>query len=394
MIELSASSAARARACPPSIRTDGLQVVTTPLPKVGLAMHHGIHMGIQYGQHLEVATLAAMFGVEDVDDLEHVMIQAWNAWRELRQYFGDEPQCEVGLAVNLPAITLTGHIDVLGFAPANRQIRIADWKSSWVEQDAGDQIRCYALLALETYPEYDEVWTAVVPPRKPNYTAQVYRREDLHEWLNGLLQRLTGRGSEQFNVGEQCLRCPRAAECPAILGLLSRADVAFDTEERPFEETYTKIRIIEAACEATRKALKAKVVAAGGRIGNLVVTEEKRETIRYTNDTHDIMTATLPLEEQWKQVLKVGKTELKKAVMEQAPRGQKASRWDQTMQELREVGAVETTYIKKLELRRCQDERTSDRELNANDGATIAPAAEALAGPGARDQPGLGSDQP
>jgi hypothetical protein len=369
MIELSASQAPRARACPPSILADGLQVVTYPMPVVGLAGHHGMQLGIQHGQHLEVEDLAAMFGVDDIDDLERVMGQMWHAWQGMRQYFGDSPMCEVFLQHDFIKLRLSGHIDVLGFAPANRQIRIGDWKSSWQEEDHGDQIRAYALLALENYPDYDEAWCAVIRPRQGNYSAQVYRRPELYQWLEGLTERLTGRGSEQYYVGEQCIRCPRATICPAVTSLIRQELQAIRpmermeyllSEESMAEAVYSRIRVLEAHCEAVGKALKAKVVAAGGRIGNLILTQEKRETIRYTVPAQRVLYDLAFDRDTWTQILKVSNTELKKAVMAQAPHGAKLTQWDFVRNRLRDCGAVETTYIEKLVLRRCQDEPASE----------------------------------
>ena len=368
MIELSASQAPRARACPPSIRTEGLQVVTGDLPAAGLALHHMMMSAIANHQHPEVAHVAAMFHA-DPEELERLAIQGWRAWSAIRQWFGDFPQCEMFLEKQFGELRLSGHVDVLGFANAQGQIRIADWKTSWQsEEEYEDQIRAYALLALESYPHCVEVWAAIIRPRQGTYDAKVYRREELDAWLKGIMERLTGRGSEHYHVGEQCLRCPRAAQCPAITALLRQAGHAIDVEvmrEEPevYQEIHTNIRILEHQCEAARKALKAKVAAAGGRIGNLVLTEEKRETIRYTKDTQAIMAAELPLEEQWEEILKVAKTELKKAVMAQASRGEKMTRWDAVQTKLREAGAVDKTFITKLELRRSHaDESSSDSE--------------------------------
>ena len=410
MIELSASQAPRARACPPSIRTEGIQVVTTPLPALGQALHHMMMMSIQHGQHLEAETVAAMFKC-DAEELERLAAQSWHAWQQIRQYFGERPECEVSLEEQFPGLKLSGHVDVIGLAPHNRQIRIADWKTSWQEEQHGDQIRAYATLAFCRWPTgYDEVWAAVIRPRHGTYEAQVYRRDELHSWLAGLTERLTGRGSEQYHVGEQCIRCPRGPSCPAKTAMLGQAISAFlgipdgrvNLAAEPFSLLYDRIRLIEQACKDARTMIKAEVAQQGGIFNladgrELVVTEEKRETIKYNEDSFNILDPEIaPDREAWSRILKISNTELKKAIMAQAPRGQKGAAWEATLNQLREAGAVETRFVEKLELRRCQDERTdTDRELNTSDGgATIAPAAEALAGPGARDQPGLGSDQP
>lgn len=365
MISLSASQTPRARACPPSIRTDAIQVVTGELPAVGQAAHHGLNRGIAHGQHLEVATLAAMFGADE-EELERVMIQAWRAWSAIRQWFGDQPQCEVLLEHEFGPLHLSGHVDVLGLAPMQRQVRIADWKSSWQSEDHSDQIRAYAWLALQTYPDYDEVWAAVIRPRQGTYDAQVYRREDLKLWMDGLIERLTGRGSEQFNVGEQCLRCPRSVSCPAIADLMRRADTTLDIDDslgngpERYEEIYTKLRILEQACEVTRKAIKSQVAAAGGRIGNLVVTEEARETIRYTEAAAARVFAALG-NDDLERIVSISKTELGKVVMRDAPHGQKGAKWQAIQEVLREAGAVDKTFITKLELRRSQCRRNNPR---------------------------------
>jgi hypothetical protein len=374
-IEISASAVSRARACPPSLRTDGIQVVTGDLPAAGQALHHYMMCAIGYGQHMETAHVAAMFRA-DPEEVERLCQQTWRAWSAIRHWFGDRPQCEVFLEAEFghyeAPIKLSGHIDALGLVPARRQIPIVDWKSSWAEESHDDQMRAYAYLALENEPGYDEVWAAIIRPRQGTYDAQVYRWDDLVAWKNGLIERLTGRGSDQFHIGEQCLRCPRAASCPAVADLIRQGDEALDldahddlTEAERCIAVYTNIRILESHCEAAWHALKSKVAAAGGRIGNLVLTEEARETIRLTEESEMIIGAHMLSWDEWSGMVNLKKTELKKAVMSRAEQGQKTAKWDAVVQQLREAGAVEKTFVQKLELRRSNATDTAAIQTSA-----------------------------
>jgi hypothetical protein len=130
----------------------------------------------------------------------------------------------------------------------------------------------------------------------------------------------------------------------------------------PLGIMHDKVRFVEKLCAEGREYIKIEVARAGGRIDEgdreLLLTSEERETIRATGKALNLIEDTGLIDaEEWTEILRIRKTELKKAVMDGSPRGQKTAAWDGLMNRLRAGEHVETKVIERLEvLRRHKNE--------------------------------------
>lgn len=360
-IDVRASFAGTAYTCPQSVQREPSEprVVIGELPALGQALHYMNAISIGQGQHVEVADAAAMFRAEP-EELEALVKITWQCWEEIRQWF-IEPQAEVYLEKVLGRVGLSGHIDLLSLSPAHRQIRFLDWKSSWIEGDHEQQMLAYATLLLETYTDYDEAWGAVIRPRhKNNAEARVYTRAETDAWLAGLTERLTGQDSKEYRPGVHCQRCPRMVRCQARTDLLRQAQqvMAFDgvgdASNGP-RAMLERIGMIRAYCDVAYDALKSEIAGRGGQWEDVVLKEHARETIRYTPSSQRILMNEGFVADDWEKIAKLSKTEITKLAMEKAPRGQKGARAEAVLEQLREAGAIQTSFFKTPEILRTKE---------------------------------------
>jgi hypothetical protein len=365
-VDVRSSFAERAYLCPQSVQRDPneIRVVIDELPSMGQALHYMNAMSIGHGKHVEADHAALMYRVEDSDELQRLAASCWKSWEGIRQWFF-EPMTEVYLEHQFGPVRLTGHVDLLSLSPAHRQVRFADWKSSWIEEDHEQQMLAYATLLLATYPQYEEAWGAVIRPRHRNSDdARVYTRAETEAWLIGFVDRLTGQDSQEYHAGDHCWRCPRVATCPAHGALMAWSMAVMLAQKEQFTangKLADSPRILLECLRRNEKfnaimleALKAEVAARGGEWEDLALVEEKRETIRYTPASQQVLMNAGFVSDDWEKIVRLLNTEIKKLAMQKAPKGkgQKVLAVEDLFEKLRETSAVEKTFIKKLQLRK------------------------------------------
>lgn len=311
--------------------------------------------------------LADRYGVES-KDVAILAAVGRHLWDEMRGHFPN-PESEkelkaywtVGSYSLEEDVMLTGHIDVLSVP--DDMARVLDHKSGWLDTDADDQMRGYALLVFENYPAVKQVWVGVLRLRDKTVDGRTYEREEITAWWQRLLASV--QGPERFNPSEvACRYCQRAIECPAKTAILQQAAAAL-MPGQPLQLTpdaigqvFDRVRLLENALETARDMIKAEVVARGGLlpIGGgraLQVTEEKRSSITF-NAAKPVLDKHLDADAIGRCVT-LGKTKLLDEVRAAAPSGSKKTAAAEVMAELEEAGAIETTTFLKLGAKRHAD---------------------------------------
>ena len=315
------------------------------------------------GNRLDWSDVANNYGV-DSDELAKLARWGLDCWGELRQWY-PQPDVEVPLEFTDESngIRLTGHVDVLSVTP--EQIRLADFKSGWVDADATQQLRAYGWLALHKFPTVPEVYAALVRFRDRRADGWVWSREQLTDWYSRFVEHLAGRtGPDPYNPGPHCRFCPRGAVCPAKTQLIAQAAHALTmmngdglpVEPARLAELVDKMALLTTVIDSARKLIKSTVQAAGGSLAlgdgrELTVTTQDRRTLRVNADVRDYLAEKLPAE-QWGQVVKASITELEKAVKSGVKRGGKGEAWMKTVADIEERDGIEVKQIERLEVRR------------------------------------------
>src|SRR5262245_8739170 len=155
------------------------------------------------------------------DDVRLLLAFGRAFWAERGGLFPD-PQTEAPLAWDDDAngIRLTGTADVLA-CPG--EVRVADYKTGWGDDEHAQQLRGYCWLALQARPDLGRAYGCVVRLRERTLEGFAWSRQDLAAWWAGLAPRLAAAAETYSPSAAACTRCPRLHECPAATGLVGQA---------------------------------------------------------------------------------------------------------------------------------------------------------------------------
>lgn len=351
--------------CTAALRDDGIRMGgNSPEAELGTAVHAVLAARLYPGPcdlDAEIDAAAKMYGC-DPDELGILQAMAWQVWEELRTHF-HEATAEERMEASAHGVTLSGTADVLDVVPGadGIDVRVLDWKTGYLDLDHLDQLRGYAWLAMQATPDASSAWVVVVRVRDRSYEGVSFTRSELEEWFEDLSKRL--HGQEQFNPGQHCQYCPRAATCPAKEALLrqSWAAIRGDDYSIPIDSRadwlagmLQAVKFAEIQAELIRGVIRAEVVNAGGSMTTsdgreLVIRREERKEI----DTELAWPILSPiLRGDMLSVATIGKGKLEKAIKATVPKGKGAGAIRDTMERLSQAGAIHTTYVEKLEIRR------------------------------------------
>lgn len=339
---------------PPAIQTEGDDAAA----RLGSAVHQLLADAIESGGLLDwqFALAAARWRVEE-SDLTPLAWAGWRCWLRLAEQFPD-PSVEVALRAERLGWELTGHADVI--SATDSDVRLLDWKSGREDSDYDDQLRGYALLALEQRPAVDRAYVAVVRLREQQVDGRWYNRAELDAWWQGCVKSLERR--DLYRTGSHCGYCRRNRECGAHSAAAAQAIGALLNHDDPTLDMASaagvaldRVKLVEKVCETARANIAALVVRMGGRLATsdgreLVMTEQARRVIDPKLGLPILREVLAP--DQIADCLTISKTKVEAAVGDNAPRGQKGQARQALIDRLDEAGALLTTTIKRLECRR------------------------------------------
>jgi len=343
-----------------------------PEADLGSAVHEVLAGAVRSGGPLpDVGAASAKWGA-DPEEVYRMARWGWAQWAGtpdlpgLSRWF-PHPVVEEGLRWAHPSgILLTGHPDVA--AVDGDEVRVADWKFGFLDLDAADQMRVYALLALHEHPGAARARTVVLRFREGAADWRTFGREELGAWFVRAACRLAQR--HLYRAGAWCARCPRKWECPAKaakvrqtfaeLGVGPAAFLARLPSEpapraRVLADAYERAKVARQTLDALADLLRAEVAAAGGALADgrgreLRLTLQERRTLD-ARAALPVLLGHLSHEELY-PALTVGKGKVEEALMANEPHGAKGAKVRAVNRELEAAGAFRLQVVEKLELKR------------------------------------------
>jgi hypothetical protein len=351
-----------AAAVPPALAIESADTAA----RVGSAVHDCLAWHLR-GEDWHAAAAAAYYGVADqVEEVQALTLAGVACWELLAEQFPGPRAVEKELAAPLGDGTLTGRPDLLatGF---RGDVRIADWKTGRLDEDAEEQLRGYAYLALVHHPDAVTARACRVGVRARTADWYEWSRSELDAWFAGLVQRAGDQNT--YRPGAHCRYCPRALECPAR-GVLVRETINAllvsdeagepqlgDGDGADLARALDACRLVEKICQDIREQARVRVALAGGVLPTgdgreLVLTTQERREIAVTPDSLDLVAAECASHPDYLKTLRFAKSAVEDAVRAAAPRGQKKTAVEQLLRRLDEAGALITQTVERLECRR------------------------------------------
>lgn len=391
---------------PPRVRIES----GGPEADLGSAVHEILAGAIGSGGCWPDADWVARKWGADPGEVYALARWAWNRWQGtddrpgLSQWF-PAPVVEEELIWTHPAgVTLSGHPDVVSVA--GDAVHGADWKSGFVDADYADQLRAYALLALNEHPGADRAYFALVRIREQCIDGFWFTRAELDAWAYRLSIHL--RKTEAYNPGPWCGRCPRLHECPAVMSeirqlhgelahgepLLLRLPADRRARAAMLTSLHARAKLAEGRLAKLKEIIRAEVEAAGGALPTgdgaelrLVEQEQKRLAPR---EALPVLLDGYLTHEQLHEVMTLPKGKVEDLVAAGAGRGKGAAALRELRARLEAAGAYATTVIRKLELKRVPQpigvHHGDGDDETAADSPAAGPAAEPV--PAAGPRPG------
>lgn len=365
MISLRCSQLPLVQLCPASIDVrPELRVESDSEPaRLGTAVHELLRRHIA-GADFDPIEVAYTHRV-NINELLSLYYMGLRQWDDLQEWFADRPEAEVELTTIRDGVALSGHIDLLACGEEG-EVRILDWKSGRMDVDHSDQVKGYALLAIDDLPYANRAYTAVALIRDQVVDGAKHERQQLHAWWKDLLAKVT-QEPRPYNPGPHCRFCPRALECPAKDRAIAQAfgiTSGYNTYSLPTDMTdrATKlvaamdaVRFLEHLAEQVKLLVKGDVLAHGGVMdaadGRKLVAKDVRTTEIVAAEAWEILSEELS-PELLLTVVDVGKTKLEALVRDAAPRGSKGEEVKRLMARLQKAGATRTNSATRLEIKR------------------------------------------
>lgn len=360
-----ASSLPIVAACPESAYPPQVAVAfAAPEAALGTAIHATLAEWIRAGQEgYQLPVEALLPGVEPTEVLA-LARRAWRQWRELAVDFPD-PQVEQSLTLASGEIS-SAHPDI--YAVAGTEGRILDFKTGRLDTDYEAQLRGYALLLLEAYPEVEHVRGAVLWIREGDVEVWDWSRAEILDWWATFQERR--RGAEEYRPGSHCAYCRRFHECQGAHVVLRQAALAVgapasqilaSTQTDPpkaalaMGQVYAQIKMLRPRLEAAAELVKAAVTQAGGVLalgdGRELRLEKQEQKRISAAEGWDVLAKHFG-EETLRTLVTIAKGKLEDAVRAGAPRGQKGQAVTDLLERLDQAGALDRVVVTQLHMRR------------------------------------------
>jgi hypothetical protein len=254
-------------------------------------------------------------------------------------------------------ITLTGTADVLSIV--GDEARILDHKTGWHDGSHSQQLRGYAWLALNEFPECTQARVSVLNVRNGTIDTEVWGRTELAAWWFSLAKHIV-KNREIFAPSEECRFCPRRYECPAKHQMIAAAAKSLDlgdiTAMTPGEllAFHARAKAVEGAAKVALQIIKEAVHDMGGVVDvgdgrELAIECGERREIQFAN-AEDVLKANLG--DAWRECVSVGNVDLEKVAMKVAPKRGGAKLKRKIWEELDAADAIEVKVQEKLVVRK------------------------------------------
>jgi hypothetical protein len=292
-------------------------------------------------------------------DLAPLVWGASKVWRETLEPLYPNAEVEREFSASDPdaGIELTGHLDIFSWVPEAREIRVLDYKTGYIDAEAREQLRGYALLGMLNYPAASTASISKWQVREGKLETEVFTREALFAWWEWLVAHV--RESNIFRSGDHCERCPRAFACEARTAALRQAagwlpamdgDALRELDADRMAEVLTQARALEKLLGRIIGTIKSEVSLRGKSFGPMFIKTEERTSINVGRG-YGVLAQAIGVEKLI-PMFKVGKGDVEDAVKATAPRGQKSAAVNNLMEQLGEAGALVISTIHKLEVRK------------------------------------------
>lgn len=372
-----ASQLPRLFRCPGSDAKPSIQVEDDSEPaRLGTAVHDAIADYITSTgdePRPEMEAYAAKHGLKESRELKFLYWQARKTWDYLHEAMPDVYGVEVQMEIELDGVKLTGRPDVVALGE-DEELVVIDWKSGWMEGEYRDQLMGYYALATKMYGVHEKGKRITVMLREQTLDVVDITPADLEAWLEKLQ---AVAASDERCAGGHCMFCPLRGECDTYRQYIQNAAAAIlpfgqeKTELSPEEiaALRTPRMMLGVAIKEYDKVLKATITDHGPQpIGDgreITLIEQSRDTITYNAATHKAMAGMLggkveteEFQDRIGDFLTFRKTAYLDAVGKLAPRGQKGASKEMALEDLKDVGSLETVqYAPKLQARKIRKEK-------------------------------------
>jgi hypothetical protein len=388
LIDVRSSSVPRAYLCPASLVEPELRIETTdPEPaNEGSASHACLQEWIPNGYRSgAIDENAQIFGVEE-KEVGYLARAGWSLWEQIRDRYGfREPVTEHEFQpFEGDVVRLTGHTDVVDLSSddGTGTIRILDHKFGRVEPDAEHQLKAYAFLSLQEWPEFERVWAAQAQVRTREIIpyGSPWTREELGRWFqafegrvaDGLIRLKSGPSSPRAELfhpsAEACRYCRRAVGCPGRSAFLADCLNDLAPGNLPLHEALARANMVAAFADDKIKAIKAEVAAAGGKLGRLELeTVELRKIDAATAMETLLACLQVPDEVSVLECCTLSKSKLEPIIRKNSPPRQGAKNIRALYEQLEAVDAFKVEYQEHLKVR-----KNGDDDANTDESAQTA----------------------
>lgn len=369
MIALRASSAPRADLCPVSATPASERINwTNQYAQGGTAAHAAFTNFIRTGS-ASLDEVADENHIE-VEDLKRSFNFLMGAWHKVQDWF-PSPMVERSMTMtdHKHGITLTGTTDLASLI-GDDEIRIADWKTGFLDHDCEAQVRCYCLMGML---EFDRKTSRgmVLNTRLRGGEGWQWSLEELEAWWDKLAERIVSERTP--SPGLHCKFCQRWGECPAgrdyvrvSAGAIVELSDRYKTGDSLPMTNDDLIHVagmrqmVESACDTVQGFLRKEVASRGGEVlssdnaTKLAISTSLKKEIEFARGRQVIADA-IGVQEMH-QCAKFVKGDVETAVKEKAGRGQKGKAVAELMEQLDQVGAVSAVPVERLTLTRNKGE--------------------------------------
>jgi hypothetical protein len=284
------------------------------------------------------------------DELAKLVARGTVLWKdELRNSFPN-PIVEEGMNFvdDLAGVELTGHPDLVSVV--GTEARIPDWKSGFGDYDFEHQLKGYALLVMNLYPEVETVRVSIIKVRSGTAeTLEVLDHDQLADWWAWLCKHL--KTTQEYVTGPHCKFCPRVFECEARKTQIASYSWLSSTgriDEESAGDVLDKARQLKTDCERLIETLRTETAARGGKYGALYIEEQTRRPIDYKK-------AKVVLQDELGQdtvdgLLSISKKQVEQAIAAKTPHGKKGLAFKALVSRLEQSNALTEETVEVLKI--------------------------------------------
>ena len=284
-----------------------------------------------------------------------------------------------------PILRVSGYTDVVGLLNDGVTIGIIDWKSGLPDveivdvegedgedeeeetEDSGSihQLKCYALQALDEYPDRSLVRLYLGWLNERYYLTVTYTRDEILSWWDSLQKSIREWDGKTYSPGGCCRWCRNLVDCPGREKYIGKAVAVFDHAPAPTKGrsglalndpkrilvearlalAYDQCKVLEAHIAAFRSNLKQEIVAGGpipdGNGKAIALINVKGKTVIDSLAGWKKMKEHLGgNESELIALTTVSKSTIEKAVKDRTDRGEKTRAVEDLMRDLEGENAV------------------------------------------------------